>query len=50
VPLGLIVRGILVLTLMVGLVAGLHGYLGVRLVSEPGLTAPWAGRGWAVSA
>jgi hypothetical protein len=48
VPLGLILRGILVLTLMVGLVAGLHGYLGVRLVSEPGLPAPWAGLGWAV--
>ncbi len=48
VPLSLILRGLLVLTLMVGLVAGLHGYLGVRLVSEPGLPAPWAGLGWTV--
>jgi hypothetical protein len=36
------------LALMVGLVAGLHGYLGVRLVSEPGLPGLWAGLGWAV--
>jgi len=48
VPVGLLLRGILMLALMVGLVAGLHGYLGVRLVSEPGLPGPWAGLGWAV--
>ena len=48
VPVGLLLRGLLMLTLMVGLVAGLHGYLGVRLVSEPGLPGPWAGLGWAV--
>ena len=48
VPVGLLLRGLLMLTLMVGVVAGLHGYLGMRLVSEPGLPGPWAGLGWAV--
>ncbi|WP_082175780.1 metallophosphoesterase [Archangium gephyra] len=32
--------------MMVGLVAALHYYLGVRLVSDPGLPQPWAGLGW----
>ncbi|WNG52213.1 metallophosphoesterase [Archangium minus] len=36
------------LTTMVGLVAALHYYLGVRLISDPGLGQPWAGLGWAV--
>ena len=48
VPVGLILRGILMLTMMVGLVAALHYYLGVRLVSDPGLAQPWAGLGWSV--
>lgn len=43
-----ILRGILMLTMMVGLVAALHDYLGVRLVSDPGLAQPWAGLGWSV--
>jgi len=34
--------------MMVGLVAALHYYLGVRLVSDPGLARPWAGLGWSV--
>jgi hypothetical protein len=48
VPVGLLLWGLLMLTLMVGVVAGLHGYLGMRLVSEPGLPGPWAGLGWGV--
>jgi predicted MPP superfamily phosphohydrolase len=33
----------LLLLLAVSLLAGLHAYLGLRLVLEPGLPAPWAG-------
>ncbi|PTL84502.1 metallophosphoesterase [Vitiosangium sp. GDMCC 1.1324] len=48
VPLGPLLRVILTLTMVVGLVAALHVYLGVRLVSDSGLAQPWAGLGWAV--
>jgi predicted MPP superfamily phosphohydrolase len=33
---------------LVGLVAALHCYLGVRLVADPGLPWPWSALGWAV--
>ncbi|WP_430384425.1 metallophosphoesterase [Archangium violaceum] len=48
VPASLILRGILMLMTMMGLVAALHYYLGVRLVAEPGFAQPWAALGWAV--
>lgn len=50
VPLGLLLRGILMLFTLVGLIAALHVYLGVRLVSDPGWAQPWATLGWAVVA
>jgi uncharacterized protein len=45
-PIGLLLRGLLMLVTIIGLVAALHYYLGVRLVSDPGLPQPWAALGW----
>lgn len=47
VPVGLIIRGLAALLFAVGLVGGLHVYLGLRLVSAPALGAPWTQLGWA---
>jgi uncharacterized protein len=47
VPVGLIIRGMAALLFTVGLVGGLHVYLGLRLVSEPALGQPWTTLGWA---
>ncbi len=46
VPIGLIIRGVVAILFAVGLVGGLHGYLGLRLVSEPNLGQPWTALGW----
>jgi predicted MPP superfamily phosphohydrolase len=46
VPVVLIIRGLLAMLLMTGMVAGLHAYLGKRLLAEPELAGPWAGLGW----
>jgi hypothetical protein len=46
VPVGLIIRGLVAMLLVVGLVGGLHAYLGLRLVSAPALDQPWTGLGW----
>ncbi|WP_224367970.1 metallophosphoesterase [Hyalangium versicolor] len=46
VPIGLIVRGMVAILLMVGLVGGLHGYLGLRLVLDPNLGQPWETLGY----
>ena len=41
--------GLLLMALtMLGLIAGLHVYLGARLISAPDLPPPWTGLGWAV--
>ncbi len=47
IPLRLLLRGVLMLLLIMGLMAALHGYLGLRLLSDPGLPPPWAALGWA---
>lgn len=46
VPVGLIIRGLTALLFMVGLVGGLHVYLGFRLVAAPALGQPWTALGW----
>ncbi|MDY7226132.1 metallophosphoesterase [Hyalangium rubrum] len=46
IPIGLFIRGLLAMLLAVGLIGGLHAYLGVRLVSAPHLGAPWTTLGW----
>src|SRR5688572_76120 len=46
VPVGLIIRGLAAMLLAVGLVGGLHVYLGFRLVSAPVLGQPWTALGW----
>ncbi|HEX8703723.1 MAG TPA: metallophosphoesterase [Myxococcaceae bacterium] len=46
VPVGLFIRGLAALLLAVGLVGGLHVYLGNRLVSAPELGSPWTQLGW----
>ncbi|MDC0711382.1 metallophosphoesterase [Stigmatella sp. ncwal1] len=45
VPVGLIIRGLMAMLFAVGVVAGLHGYLGLRLVWEPGWGQPWTALG-----
>ncbi|WP_224240060.1 metallophosphoesterase [Hyalangium gracile] len=50
VPIGLIIRGMVAIVFVVGLVGGLHGYLGLRLVSEPNLGQPWEALGYAALA
>ncbi|WP_338023433.1 metallophosphoesterase [Archangium primigenium] len=37
---------LLMLLVMLGLVAGLHVYLGLRLIAAPALPAPWGALGW----
>ncbi len=46
VPVGLIIRGLLAMLLVVGLIGGLHAYIGLRLVSAPNLGQPWETLGW----
>lgn len=46
VPVGLLVRWLLVATAMVGAVVGLHVYLGVRLIDDAQVPAPWASLAW----
>lgn len=48
VPVLLFVRGLAFLTVMMGLLVGLHWYLGVRLLDESGLPAGLSRLGWAV--
>jgi hypothetical protein len=43
---GLIIRGLVAMLFAVGLVGGLHVYLGFRLVSAPALGQPWTALGW----
>lgn len=50
VPIGLIIRGAVAILFAVGLVGGLHGYLGLRLVSAPNLGQPWTALGYAALA
>jgi uncharacterized protein len=49
-PVGVLLRGLVMALIFLGLVVGLHVYLGVRLLSDPGVPAPWAGLGWAALA
>jgi uncharacterized protein len=46
VPIGLVIRGVVAILFAVGLVGGLHGYLGLRLVSDPNLGQPWTALGY----
>ncbi|MFL5348608.1 MAG: metallophosphoesterase [Hyalangium sp.] len=46
VPIGLIIRGMVAILFAVGLVGGLHGYLGLRLLAEPKLGQPWTALGF----
>jgi predicted MPP superfamily phosphohydrolase len=46
IPIGLIIRGLMAILFAVGLVGGLHAWLGLRLVSAPGLGQPWEAIGW----
>jgi predicted MPP superfamily phosphohydrolase len=46
VPVLLFIRGLTFLTLMMGLVVGLHWYLGLRLFRDSGLPEPYASAGW----
>ncbi len=46
VPIGLIIRGLAAMLFTIGLVAGLHGYIGLRLLSAPALGQPWEALGW----
>ncbi len=50
IPVGLIIRGMAAMLLVTGLVAALHGYIGVRLLADTGLGQPWQGLGWAALA
>jgi len=47
VSLGLVIRALAGVALVVGLVAALHVYLGVRLLMESAVAQPWAGLGLA---
>ena len=49
-PVGALLRGLVMALVFLGLVVGLHVYLGVRLLSDPQVPAPWAGLGWAALA
>ncbi len=46
IPVGLIIRGLLAMLFAVGVVGGLHGYIGLRLVSDTNLGQPWTVLGW----
>lgn len=46
IPIGLIIRGAAAILFAVGLVGGLHGYLGLRLVAGPNLGQPWTALGF----
>jgi hypothetical protein len=46
IPVGVLLRALLGLLTMVGLVAGIHGYLGLRLLVDPQVPQPWAALGW----
>jgi predicted MPP superfamily phosphohydrolase len=46
VPIGLIIRGAVSILFAVGLVGGLHGYLGLRLLADPNLGQPWTALGF----
>jgi predicted MPP superfamily phosphohydrolase len=46
IPVGLVIRGLVAMLFAVSLVGGLHGYIGLRLVSEPLLGQPWTAIGW----
>lgn len=46
VPVLLFVRGLAFLTVMMGLVVGLHWYLGARLIRDAGVPEPLAAAGW----
>lgn len=46
VPIGLIIRGAVAILFAVGLVGGLHGYLGLRLLADPNLGQPWTALGF----
>lgn len=41
IPVGVLLRALLGMLMMVGLVAGIHGYLGLRLLVDPQLPLPW---------
>ncbi len=49
-PLLLFIRGLLFFVFAVGLVAGLHYYLGLRLIRDAGVAGPWKWAAWAVVA
>ncbi len=46
IPVGVLLRALLGVLTMVGLVAGIHGYLGLRLLVDPRVPQPWAALGW----
>jgi predicted MPP superfamily phosphohydrolase len=50
VPIVLIIRGAAGILFAVGLVGGLHAYLGLRLLSDPNVGQPWTALGYAALA
>lgn len=46
IPIGLVIRGLVAMLFAVSLVGALHGYIGLRLVSDPNLGQPWTAIGW----
>ncbi|KFE68105.1 metallophosphoesterase [Hyalangium minutum] len=46
IPIGLVIRGLVAMLFAVSLVGALHGYIGLRLLSEPNLGQPWTAIGW----
>lgn len=48
VPLALVIRGVAALVLFFAFVAGLHAYVGLRLLVDPQVGSPWRGLGWGV--